>query len=105
MAIIKLNPLFEDAHGKIGDMVFRRGPNGKTILSRAPRKKPKKSQKAQKAQKAQNARQKQRMLEAHDYAHAAMKDPEMRAYYQQKADREGKCAYRLAFGGFFKIER
>ncbi len=104
MAIIKLPAFLEEVHGKIGDVVFRRGPNGQTIVSKAPTKKKKKSQKAQRAQKAQYARQRELMFQAHDYAHAAMKDPEMRAYYEQEAKRTGKKAYKLAFGSFFKAE-
>jgi hypothetical protein len=105
MAIIELNPLFKEIHGKMGDVVFRRGLNGKTILSRAPHKKRKKSQKAQKAQKEQNARQQQRMLAAHEYAHFAMKDPVLRASYEKEAARTRSKAYWLALGDFLKTER
>jgi hypothetical protein len=104
MAIVKFNPFIEEVHGKVGDVVFRRGPNGKIILSRAPRKKRKASQKAQRAQKEQNARQQQRMQAAHNYAHSAMNDPELRAYYQKQADRLGSKAYWLALGSFLKME-
>ena len=105
MAIVKLGPLLQEAHGKIGDLVFRRGPNGKTIVSRVPQKKKKKSQKAQKAEKARNARQRQLMYEAHDYARAAMADPEMRQHYEQQAKRKRTKAYSLAFASFFKAHR
>ncbi len=105
MAIVELGPLLQEVHGKIGDLVFRRGPNGKTVVSRVPQKKKKKSQKAQKAEKARNARQRQLMYEAHDYARAAMADPEIRAYYEQEARRKRKKAYSLAFASFFRVQR
>jgi len=105
MAIVELGPLLQEVHGKIGDLVFRRGPNGKTIVSRLPQKKKKKSKKAQKAEKERNARQRQLMYDAHDYARAAMADPEIRKYYEQEARRKKKKAYSLAFASFFRISR
>jgi hypothetical protein len=105
MAIVDLGPLLQGVHGKIGDLVFRRGPDGKTIVSKAPQKKKKKSKKAQKAEKARNARQRQLMYEAHDYARAAMANPEMRAHYEKQARRKRKKAYSLAFAGFFEAHR
>jgi hypothetical protein len=105
MAIVELGPLLKEVHGKIGDLVFRRGPNGQTIVSRVPQKKKKKSQKAQKAEKARNARQRQLMYEAHDYARAAMADPEMRAHYEREGRRKHKKPYSLAFTSFFREHR
>jgi hypothetical protein len=105
MAIVKLGPLLQEAHGKIGDLVFRRGPNGQTIVSRVPQKKKKKSKKAQKAEKARNARQRQMLYEAHDYARAAMADPEMREHYEREAKRKRKKPYSLAFSNYFKVQR
>ena len=105
MAIVKLGPLLQEVHGKIGDLVFRRGPDGQTIVSRAPQKKKKRSQKAQKAEKARSARQRQLMYEAHDYARAAMANPEMREHYEREARRQRKKAYSLAFASFFKVHR
>jgi hypothetical protein len=105
MAIVKLGPLLQEVHGKIGDLVFRRGPDGKTIVSKAPQIKKKKSQKAQKAEKARNARQRQLMYDAHDYARAAMANPEMREHYEQQAKRKRKKAYSLAFASFFRVHR
>ncbi len=105
MAIVKLGPLLQDVHGKIGDLVFRRGPNGKTIVSRVPQKKKKKSKKAQKTVKQRNARQRQLMYEAHDYARSAMANPEMRTHYEREARRKRTKAYYLAFASFFRVQR
>jgi hypothetical protein len=43
--------------------------------------------------------------EAQAYALAAMADPEMQAYYEQEAQKQGKSAYALAFAGYFKARR
>ena len=102
MAIVNLGPLFKEVHGKIGDLVFRRGPNGETIVSRAPRQSRPKSQKAQKAQKARNEQKKKLMQAAHDYAHTAMADPEMKASYEQKAKKQKMSAYHLAISDYLQ---
>ena len=102
MAIVKLDPLFKDMHGKIGDLVFRRGRNGMTIISRAPRQKRPKSRKAQKALEEQNARQGRLLDDAHTYARTMMANPEKRAFFEKKAKRKKLSAYQLAFGSYFK---
>jgi len=102
MAIVKLGPLFKDVHGKIGDLVFRRGPNGQTIVSRAPRQSRPKSQKAQKVMEARNEQKKKLMQAAHEYAHTAMTDPEMKASYEQKAKKQKKSAYHLALSDYLQ---
>ncbi len=102
MAIVKLDPLFKDMHGKIGELVFRRGRNGMTIISRAPQKKKPKSTKAQKAVKERNARQSQIMDHAHIYARTVLADPLKKAWFQKRARRKKLSAYQLAFGEYFK---
>lgn len=89
MAIAKLDPLFTEVHGKIGELVFRRGPNGQTIISRMPRRSLWKVKKVRKTQK-------KRMTAAHAQARSAMADPELRSYYEQEARKKGKRAYLLA---------
>ena len=105
MAIVKLSSLIEEVHGQVGGLVFRRGPNGQTFVSGAPRKKRPKSKKAQRARKAQNEQQKKRMESAHDYAHSAMANAETKAYYEQIAKKEKKSAYHLALSHYFKVQR
>jgi hypothetical protein len=95
MALAKLNPLFVELHGKIGDIVFRRGPNGQTIISKMPRRSLWKVQKVRKAQK-------KRLTEAHARARTAMADPLTRAYYDQEAKKTGKRAYSLALTHFLQ---
>jgi hypothetical protein len=86
-------------HGRIGDFIFRGSANGETVFYKAPEKKQKKSKKAQKS------RQQQLMLEAHNYADAAMADPETRAHYEHEALRKGKKAYWMAVSNYFKVHR
>jgi hypothetical protein len=43
--------------------------------------------------------------EAHAYARSAMDDPEMQAYYEQEAQKQGKSAYSLAFANYFKVQK
>jgi len=105
MAIVKLSPLFQDAHGKFGDLVIRQGPNGKIILSKAPRQRHPKSQKARKAQEAQNEQLKTLMEAAHDYAHMVMADPEMKLLFEQKAKKKKASAYHMALSHYLKGQR
>jgi hypothetical protein len=105
MAIVDLDPLFKEIHGKVGDLVFRRGPNGKTIVSRAPRQKKGNSRKAQRAKKELNARRRQRMDEAHMYARSVLANPVTRARVEREAKRKKKDAYHMALSNFFKLQK
>jgi hypothetical protein len=98
MAKVKLNPLFEEVHGKFGDVIFRRTPGGGTIAYPAPEKSRGNTRSAQKYQQ-------HHMNEAHAYAREAMDDPEMKSHYEQEAKKKHKSAYRLAFGNYFKVCR
>ena len=78
MAKAQLNPVFEFFTGKIGNLVFRRAHNGKlSVMYRPTRRRVKWSPK----QKAQRAL----FRDAVEYAKVAMKDPEVRAVYEQMA--------------------
>jgi hypothetical protein len=98
MAKVKLNPLFKEMHGKVGDLVFRRGPNGQTIVYKAPKKSRGNTRFAQKVQQ-------HRMRDAHAYAHAAMADPDKQAHYEQQSCKLGKSAYSLALSDYWKLRR
>ena len=98
MAIAKLDPLFTELHGKIGDLVFRRGPNGQTIISKMPRRSLWKVKRVRKTQK-------KRLTEAHAYARAAMADLELQVYYEQEAEKEKKRPYALALTDFLQGQR
>lgn len=92
MAKVKLLPFIKEAHGRLGDLVFKSGRNGQTFVSLVPRK-PKKTG-------GEDLPQKQRMQNAHAYAHAAMADPEKREQYEQKAKKMRSKAYWMALSDY-----
>jgi hypothetical protein len=92
MAKVKLNPFIKEAHGRLGDLVFKSSRNGETVVSLKPRK-PKKTG-------GVDLPQKQRMQNAHAYAHAAMADPEKREQYERKAKKMKSKAYWMALSDY-----
>ncbi len=98
MAKLKMNGIFSDLHGKVGDLVFRRGPNGQTIVYQAPDISQVEYSEAQLAQQG-------RIGEAHAYSRAAMIDPEMRAFYEQEARKKNKTPYKVAFQNYFQVQK
>lgn len=56
MALLNLNKLFDDIRGKLGNLVIRRRPDGKLILSSKPHYKGKRRHKGTPAQKAYRKR-------------------------------------------------
>ncbi|MBT1703239.1 hypothetical protein [Chryseosolibacter indicus] len=76
MATIRLNPMVKEMRGKLGGIMFRK-VNGTTILSVKPST-PKKQSEQQKANR-------DKFKEATVYAKFITKDPQKKAYYQQKA--------------------
>ena len=95
MAKIKLDPLFAQISGTMGDFVFRKSKKGEAILARRPRKSNAGLSEAQKAQQ-------ERFTLANAYAKAAMADPDVSAVYQERAAKEGKGAFALARSDYFK---
>ena len=65
MAKIKLDPLFAEISGTLGDIVFRTSKKGEAIIARRPRNSNAKPSEAQKAQR-------QRFTLANAYAKAAI---------------------------------
>lgn len=81
MAKIKLNPLFAELSGTMGDFVFRKGKKeGEVILAMRPGKSKKPSQAQQD--------QWDRFTAAADYATVALADPELCAYYEAEARKQ-----------------
>jgi hypothetical protein len=83
MAKAKMNPLFEWFSGSIGRMVFRRSHSGDHVASRTPDMSRVKWSPAQVAHR-------EKMKAAFAYARAAVRDPEIRAYYLRLARRKKK---------------
>jgi hypothetical protein len=95
MPKVLLHPWVKAISGKMGDVVFKRTPNGETIMTkRADMTKVKWSP-------AQEAHRK-RLKPANSYARAAMADPKVSLIYQKRAARQKKRAYALAISDYFK---
>lgn len=96
MAKIKLQNIFQEIEGRLGDYVFKKSASGEIIISKVPDMSHVRWSKAQKLQR-------RRMKEANAYAREAMNDPEMRAHYEVEARRRNKNSpYRLAVSDYFK---
>ena len=95
MAKIILNPIIEQASGKIGNMVFRRAHTGKMTLIKAADMSNVKWSKAQKAHR-------KRFKQAVAYAKAAMAEPNVRARYETEAATKNKRPHDLAVSDYFK---
>lgn len=95
MAKITLNPLVTEASGKVGDLVFRRTPNGKMSLIKLADMSKVKWSKAQKEHR-------KRFKEAIAYAKAAMAEPKVRAKYEKSARKLNKRPFDIAVSDYFK---
>lgn len=98
MAKVKLNPMFEEVHGKFGDMVFRRTRNGGlSLIRRADMSKVKWSP-------AQQANR-QRFREAVANAQQALANPQLRATYEEVAARTGKRPIEVAISDHLQKQK
>jgi len=95
MAKITLNPIIQQAQGKMGNIVFRRSHTGGMTITKLPDMSKVKWSKAQKAHR-------QRFKEAVAYAKAAMAKPKVRAKYEKAASKQGKRPFDLAVSDYFK---
>jgi hypothetical protein len=98
MAKITLNTVFDEMYGRFGGFIFRRSLKGRLFLSRVPNMKRVRWSKAQKLHR-------QRFGRASAYAKAAMKDPELLAYYQELARQRNSRAYNMAVSEFFTVQK
>jgi len=95
MAKITLNPIIQQAQGKLGNIVFRRSHTGEMSITKVP------DMSRVKWSKAQNAHR-QRFKQAVAYAKAAMADSKVRAAYEKKAAKQNKRPFDLAVSDYFK---
>ena len=95
MAKVKLNPMFEEVHGKFGDMVFRRTRNGGLSLIRRANMSNVEWSPAQQANR-------QRFREATAYARQALADPQVRAAYEEMAAQTGKRPIEAAISDYLR---
>lgn len=94
MAIVTFNNGIMEIHGRMGRYIYRRGPNGKTIISRRPDVSNVQPSEAQLAHR-------RRFKEAVAYAKAALADPQLRARYEAQSA-ANKTPYNLAVSDYFK---
>jgi hypothetical protein len=95
MAKVKLNPVMEELHGQVGEMVFRRTHSGGTSLMRKPDMSGVAWSEAQVAHR-------ERFRQAVAQARMALADPQVRAVYEREAAAKGKRPFDLAVSDFFK---
>ena len=87
--------MFRELRGKLGDVVFRRGRNGKTTVTKIPNMTEVTWSEAQKAHR-------QKFKKAVAYAKSAMAAPEVWAVYQELAARKRKRAWEVAMEDYFQ---
>jgi hypothetical protein len=96
MPKVKLNPIFEELSGQIGNnLVLRRTYEGRISLSKKPDMSKVEWTPAQAAHR-------QRFKHAVAYAHAAMANPRVKAIYDQASAIHRKRAFHLAISDYFK---
>jgi hypothetical protein len=84
-----------DIQGTMYGVVFKRSPQGKTIVTKKPDMSGVEWSKAQKNNR-------KRMRYSNNYAKAAMADPAVRAVYEKRAAKEGRVAYNVALSDYWK---
>lgn len=95
MAKVKFNASILEIRGAVGGMVYKRSPQGETIVTRRPDMSNVKWSPAQQAQR-------QRFKEASAYAKAALATPELRLEYERMANEQNKRPWDLAVSDYFK---
>ncbi len=93
MARVKLNPILEQMHGKVGDLVFKRYGDD-TVVSRTPDVEGREWTEAQVAHREQ-------FRQAALYGKLVLADPETRTIYEQAAQAKGKPVFSLTVADFF----
>jgi hypothetical protein len=92
MAEVKLNPVLEQVHGKIGDLVFRKYQD-RTILARKPE--------VHQPETEAQIKAREKFSLAALYGKSVMADPEKKALYDAKAKDKGQPVFSLMVADFF----
>ena len=95
MPKVRLQPAIIEIRGTLYDVVFKKSPQGKMIVTKRPDMSKVKWSPAQKAQR-------QRFKKAAAYAKAALAEPQVRLRYERKAKKQNKRAWDLAVSDYFK---
>src|SRR5688572_21384434 len=94
MPKVRLNPLIEEIHGTMYDVVFKKSSKGNMIVTKNPDMSRVEWSEAQMAQRA-------RFKQAVAYARAALAEPKLRARYENRAKRQRKRAWDVAISDYF----
>ena len=95
MPKVRFKDMVIEIQGTLYDVVFKKSPKGKTIITRKPDMSGVKWSKAQKDHR-------KRMRKANKYAAAAMANPDVHAIYEEIATKEHRQAYRVAVSDYYK---
>ena len=95
MPKVRFKPMVAEIQGTMYDVVFKKSPKGKTIVTKKPDMSKVKWSPAQKDHR-------KRMRKANQYAQAAMANPDIRAIYEKKAAKQHGVPYRIALSDYFK---
>ena len=95
MAKVRFNSHVVEIRGTLGDLVFKRSPQGEIIVTRKPDMSNVVWSEAQEAQR-------RRFTQASAYATAAKADPKVWARYERRAKKLNKRPRNLAISDFFK---
>ncbi len=93
MVKVILQPGLRELRGKMGDWTYRR-MYGKQTIMKTPDMSKVKWSKAQKEHR-------KRFRQAIRYAHQAMANPKVRAYYEKAGKKAGRQPFRVAISDFF----
>ena len=95
MPKVRFKEMVVEIQGTMYDVVFKKSPRGKTIVTKKP------DMSNVEWSQAQEDHRK-RMAKANDYAHAAMADPNVRAKYEKRAAKENRQPFRVAVSDYYK---
>ena len=95
MPKVRFKAMVVEIQGTMYDVVFKKSPKGKIIVTKRPDMSKVRWSKAQKNQRTT-------FTLANDYAKAAMVDPDKRAVYEAAAVKQHRQPYRVAFSDYFK---
>jgi hypothetical protein len=95
MARITLNPIIENASGRMGNLAFRRAQNGEMNLI-------KRADMSNVTWTDAQKEHRQNFKKAIAYAKAAMATPKVRAVYEKAGKKQNKRPFALAVSDYFK---
>ena len=95
MVKVKLNSMLKEAHGRLGDIIFRQSHTGEMSVTKLPDMSNVEWSAAQKAHR-------ERFKQAVAYSKAAMAEPKVRRKYEKEAAKKNKRPFDLAVSDYFK---